>query len=179
MELDLLNRPDSTSLPARSCAQQTFAPNAASAHTTTTTTTMDHLHAGFQMSMAPPLMNQPPQIFGGYSDHGLSTSQLPPDMLSAHMFADHGMMDDTNEAKRRRIARVSWTGPGATGRVCQCLLMTRDAEPPGLRHVPQEEDQVRRQAPGLHALRQLQDGVHLHPGREEEESAQGVGLLAT
>ncbi|KAK2067922.1 hypothetical protein P8C59_001621 [Phyllachora maydis] len=67
---------------------------------------MDHLHAGFQMSMAPPLMNQPPQIFGGYSDHGLSTSQLPPDMLSAHMFADHGMMDDTNEAKRRRIARA-------------------------------------------------------------------------
>ena len=32
-------------------------------------------------------------------------AQLPPE-LTAQMFADHGLLDDTNEAKRRRIARV-------------------------------------------------------------------------
>lgn len=68
---------------------------------------MDHM--GFQMhGMAPPpLMNQPPQIFGGYSTDGLpNVSQMPPD-LAAHMFPDaHLLMEDTNEAKRRRIARV-------------------------------------------------------------------------
>ncbi|KZZ96535.1 Transcription factor [Moelleriella libera RCEF 2490] len=68
---------------------------------------MDHM--GFQMhGMAPPpLMNQPPQIFGGYSTDGLpNVSQMPPD-LAAHMFPDaHLLMEDTNEAKRRRIARA-------------------------------------------------------------------------
>lgn len=66
---------------------------------------MDHLHGGFQMPMAPPvLLNQPPQIFGGYP--GPDGMQMHPD-LAAQMFADHGLLDDTNEAKRRRIARVS------------------------------------------------------------------------
>jgi hypothetical protein len=70
---------------------------------------MDHnMHAGFQMPIQPPpLMNPPPQIFGGYSEHGLSMSQLPPDLIAAQMFGDHGLLEDTNEAKRRRIARVS------------------------------------------------------------------------
>ncbi|KAL2266496.1 hypothetical protein VTJ83DRAFT_5848 [Remersonia thermophila] len=72
---------------------------------------MDHpMHSGFQMPIPPPpLMNPPPQIFGGYSDHphGLSAMpQLPPDLLAAQMFADHGLLEDTNEAKRRRIARA-------------------------------------------------------------------------
>ena len=65
---------------------------------------MDHM--GFQMSgMAPPpLMNQPPQIFGAYGPDGLP--QMPPD-LASHIFPDsHLLMEDTNEAKRRRIARV-------------------------------------------------------------------------
>lgn len=54
----------------------------------------------------PPLMNQPPQIFGD-SYHGLPIQHLPPE-LTAQMFGDPGaLLDDANEAKRRRIARVS------------------------------------------------------------------------
>ena len=71
---------------------------------------MDHLHAGFQMpgvAAPPPLMNQPPQIFGGYHEPGMQLHQLPPE-LTAQMFGDPGtFLDDANEAKRRRIARVS------------------------------------------------------------------------
>jgi hypothetical protein len=71
---------------------------------------MDHVRmdAPFQMpGMAPPpLMNPPPQIFGGYTPDGLPLQHLPPE-LAAQMFSDHGLMDDTSEAKRRRIARVS------------------------------------------------------------------------
>ncbi|KAK4127374.1 hypothetical protein N657DRAFT_566444 [Parathielavia appendiculata] len=51
-------------------------------------------------------MNPPPQIFGGYSEHGLPIQQLPPDLMAAQMFGDHGLLEDTNEAKRRRIARA-------------------------------------------------------------------------
>ena len=70
---------------------------------------MDHMHSGFQMPMAaPPLMNPPPQIFGGYPEHGMQMHQLPPDLSVAQMFGDHGLLDDSNEAKRRRIARVSF-----------------------------------------------------------------------
>jgi len=72
---------------------------------------MDHIHPGFQMPIQPPsLMNPPPQIFGGYAEHqhhGMPMSQLPPDLMAAQMFGDHGLLEDTNEAKRRRIARVS------------------------------------------------------------------------
>lgn len=66
--------------------------------------------AGFQMpamGQPPPLMNQPPQIFGADSYHGLPMQHLPPE-LTAQMFGDPGaLLDDANEAKRRRIARVS------------------------------------------------------------------------
>lgn len=55
-------------------------------------------------------MNPPPQIFGGYSEHGIQMPQLPPELITAQMFGDQGLLDDTNEAKRRRIARVSWRG---------------------------------------------------------------------
>lgn len=69
---------------------------------------MDHMHGGFQMPMtAPPLMNQPPQIFGGYTEHGMPMHQLGPDLGVGQMFGDHGLLDDSQEAKRRRIARVS------------------------------------------------------------------------
>ncbi|EJT77502.1 fungal specific transcription factor domain-containing protein [Gaeumannomyces tritici R3-111a-1] len=61
---------------------------------------------GFQMPQmhgAPPLINPPPQIFGGYDGMPM---QLPPDM-TAHMFGDpNTLLDDANEAKRRRIARA-------------------------------------------------------------------------
>lgn len=68
---------------------------------------MDHMNFQMPGMGPPPLMNQPPQIFGGYGSDGLpNVPQMPPD-LAAHMFPDaHLLMEDTNEAKRRRIARV-------------------------------------------------------------------------
>ncbi|KAM0484690.1 hypothetical protein ACHAP7_003252 [Fusarium lateritium] len=62
---------------------------------------MDHM--GFQVpGMVPPVMNQPPQVFGGYD--GLP--QLPPE-IAAQMFSDSAMMlEDANDPKRRRIARA-------------------------------------------------------------------------
>lgn len=67
---------------------------------------MDHM--AFPMpAMAPPLLNQPPQIFGAYTPDGIPMQHLPPE-IAAQMFADpNGLLDDANEAKRRRIARVS------------------------------------------------------------------------
>jgi hypothetical protein len=66
---------------------------------------MDHM--AFQMSgMPPPMMNQPPQIFGAYTADGMPVPHLPPE-LAAQMFSDPTLLDDANEAKRRRIARVS------------------------------------------------------------------------
>jgi hypothetical protein len=44
-----------------------------------------------------------------------------------------------------------------------------------VRHVPEEEDQVRWQDAVMHPLPELQDGMHLHPSREEEAAAEGVG----
>lgn len=71
-------------------------------------------YTDFQMpDMAPPpLMNQPPQVFGGYNGDGLpNVPQMPPD-LAAHMFPDtQFLMEDTFEAKRRRIAKVSLRVP--------------------------------------------------------------------
>ncbi|OLN85001.1 putative transcriptional regulatory protein C530.05-like protein 6 [Colletotrichum chlorophyti] len=68
---------------------------------------MDHM--GFQiphMGGPPPMMNQPPQIFGAYTPDGLPVQHMPPD-LAAHMFGDPStLLDDANEAKRRRIARA-------------------------------------------------------------------------
>lgn len=61
----------------------------------------------FQMPplVAPQLTNQPPQIFGSYLADGLP--QLTPDM-AAQLFPDSSMLlDDSLDAKRRRIARVS------------------------------------------------------------------------
>jgi hypothetical protein len=65
-----------------------------------------HDHNGFQMPQmaAPPLMNTPPQIFGAYTAHGLPNMDLPD--LSQPIFGDGSLMDESIEAKRRRIARV-------------------------------------------------------------------------
>lgn len=61
----------------------------------------------FQMPnlVPPPLTNQPPQIFGSYMADGLPN--LPPDM-AGQIFSDPNLLlEDPNDAKRRRIARVS------------------------------------------------------------------------
>ncbi|KAL7959682.1 fungal-specific transcription factor domain-containing protein [Trichoderma compactum] len=63
----------------------------------------------FQMPglVQPPLTSQPPQIFGSYLSDGLTNlQQLPPDM-TAQMFSDPNLLlDDSQDAKRRRIARA-------------------------------------------------------------------------
>lgn len=53
--------------------------------------------------MAPPIMNHPPpQVFGSYD----GIPQLHPE-IAAQMFNDSAMMlEDANDPKRRRIARV-------------------------------------------------------------------------
>ena len=72
---------------------------------------MDPLHhdnIGFQMPnmVAPPLMNPPPQLFGAYNTDGLPLAVDLSDMS----FGDGSLLDDSNEAKRRRIARVGYIG---------------------------------------------------------------------
>ncbi|GAW24654.1 hypothetical protein ANO14919_142450 [Xylariales sp. No.14919] len=52
----------------------------------------------------PPLMNQPPPIFGAYSHDGLPV--LPPELAAQMGFDPSSLLDDVNEAKRRRIARA-------------------------------------------------------------------------
>jgi hypothetical protein len=64
-----------------------------------------HDNNGFQMPQAPPLMNPPPQIFGNYSADGLPMTANLPDMTGP-LFSDGTLLDESNEAKRRRIARV-------------------------------------------------------------------------
>ncbi|KAI0166901.1 N-terminal binuclear Zn cluster-containing protein [Hypoxylon sp. FL1284] len=70
---------------------------------------MDHIRVdpgGFQIPGMPPpqLMNQPPQIFGGYSHDGMPV--LPPELAAQMAFDPSALLDDANEAKRRRIARA-------------------------------------------------------------------------
>jgi hypothetical protein len=68
---------------------------------------MDHISFQMPDMGPPPILNQPPQIFGGYGPDGLPNVPQMPSDLAAHMFADaHLLMEDTNDAKRRRIARV-------------------------------------------------------------------------
>lgn len=51
------------------------------------------------------MMNAPPQMFGGYSNDGLPMSM--PDLSQGQLYGDGSLMDTSEEAKRRRIARVS------------------------------------------------------------------------
>ncbi|KXJ92683.1 fungal-specific transcription factor domain-containing protein [Microdochium bolleyi] len=67
---------------------------------------MDPMNAGsFHIpGMAPPpLINQPPQIFGGYGHDGMPL--MPPD-IAAQLGFDPSLFDDVNDPKRRRIARA-------------------------------------------------------------------------
>ena len=64
-----------------------------------------HSRNGYQLPQAPPMMNPPPQIFGNYPHDGMSMAASLPDMTGS-MFTDGTLLDDSNEAKRRRIARV-------------------------------------------------------------------------
>ncbi|CZT50259.1 related to transcriptional activator Mut3p [Rhynchosporium secalis] len=65
-------------------------------------------HNGYQMpqqmAAPPPMMNPPPQMYTGYHD------ALPPNMnmgdMSQQYMGDAGLMDESLEAKRRRIARA-------------------------------------------------------------------------
>jgi hypothetical protein len=52
-------------------------------------------------------MNPPPQIFGAYGNDGMP---MPPNMgdISQAIFGDGTLLDESNEAKRRRIARVKY-----------------------------------------------------------------------
>jgi hypothetical protein len=45
-----------------------------------------------------------------------------------------------------------------------------------MRYVPEEEDQVRWQDAFVYTLPELQDGVYLHTGREEEAAAERVRI---
>ncbi|KAI9049455.1 hypothetical protein LZ554_006487 [Drepanopeziza brunnea f. sp. 'monogermtubi'] len=60
---------------------------------------------GMPQMATPPIMNPPPQIFGGYSHDGLPSNMSLPD-LSQPYLGDGGLMDESIEAKRRRIARA-------------------------------------------------------------------------
>jgi len=113
----------------------------------------------------PPLLNQPPQIFGGYGHDAMP--MLPPD-IAAQLGFDPSLFDDVNDPKRRRIARVS---PQDQASGSHSKPLTAKA---GLRHVPQEEDQVRRQDAFLHALHQLQNRMCLYASREEADASERV-----
>lgn len=56
----------------------------------------------------PTIMNQPPQIFGSYNADGSPTTPaLPGPVFTEDQLS--GNIDDSNDAKRRRIARVCLT----------------------------------------------------------------------
>lgn len=79
---------------------------------------MDHLRVdpgGFQMPGMPPpqLTNQPPPIFGNYMHDGMPV--MHPDLQMA--FDPSSLMGDDSEAKRRRIARVSFLVRSFRGRL--------------------------------------------------------------
>lgn len=71
---------------------------------------MDSMHHDNNVFMpqisAPPLMNPPPQIFGAYDAAGLPITSIPD--LTGPLFGDGTLLDESNEAKRRRIARVGF-----------------------------------------------------------------------
>ncbi len=58
---------------------------------------------------APPMLARPPQLFSTAYDR-LPPIHMSADMGAAHMYGGdpNAYMDEANEAKRRRIARVSW-----------------------------------------------------------------------
>lgn len=84
----------------------------------------------------PGVVNQPPQIFGGFNPDG---SPVPP-ALPGPIFQDHGDLGsaDDNDPKRRRIARVGED-------IWICVLdwaKLADRGNPGMRHVSEEKNQM-------------------------------------
>lgn len=59
------------------------------------------------MPQPPQVYNPPPQIFGGYAPDGLPNMSMPD--LGQNLFPDATLMDESIEAKRRRIARVGFS----------------------------------------------------------------------
>jgi hypothetical protein len=92
-------------------------------------------------------MHHPPQVFGAYGPDG---SPLPP-QLSDPIFSFDHMEPGAGEpdAKRQRIARVGYADTFCSPNGAVLTLCNFGA---GLRHVPEEEDQVRRKVAGLLAL---------------------------
>ena len=99
---------------------------------------------GFDMPM---LMGQQPQLFGAYSQDSSGVSSI----LPGPVFQDDGLMggnDDSNDAKRRRIARVC-----ASSRPIRCDSSRGFYI--GMRHVSTEEDKMRWQNAEMLPLHQL------------------------
>lgn len=82
----------------------------------------------------PPVINPPPRIFGGVDPNGSPSS---PNFRGGPFFADDqgGSLDESSEAKRRRIARVRNLNPYPDHPEV-------DHGTTGLRHVPKKEDQM-------------------------------------
>ena len=122
---------------------------------------MDHRLAGFQIpAMAqPPLMNQPPQIFGAHAYDSLQMQHLSPD-LTAQMFGDPSiLLDDANEAKRRRIARVSSV--------------------PRLRHPPPQNPVPEPAAPAMATTRTVQHNIrHMDGWMDTQNMGPEADILA-
>jgi hypothetical protein len=111
------------------------------------------------------------RAFSTFSNEGAPSF---PQNISSNMFSTDDMAmlgfddgGDQGDPKRRRIARVCcWTPTPFRGRITDSFQ--------GVRYVPEEENKVRWQDAGLLTLPELQDGMYLHPGREEEKSSKRV-----
>jgi ribosomal protein L29 len=103
---------------------------------------------GMGFDMKSMMMNQQSQLYGNYSNDGQVAG-----MSGGSMYDDSalGAGEETNDAKRRRIARVR-----TTHSLYMCISHVNKASwAIGLRHVPEEEDQVRRQDAQVLTLHQL------------------------
>lgn len=119
---------------------------------------------GFDMPQFNPQQTQ--QIYGSYN---MDSSQLTPNLSGGTAFgeANDAASVDDNDPKRRRIARVR----GDTSTFVRLLIAHA-----GLRYVPEEKDQMRRQDAEMLTLPKLQNRMCFHSSREEEESSQRVLL---
>jgi len=80
----------------------------------------------------PPIMNPPPQIFGGYGQDSPHSATFPTSFLQDDL---DGFGDDSNDPKRRRIARVPYA-------LVACRVPLADDFLSGMRYVSKKEDQV-------------------------------------
>ena len=112
-----------------------------------------HHHDSFNI---PPLTNPPPQYFGG-NDNNDSPTVPNFDFADGDGQDNDGGHDESNDAKRRRIARVCTCPPP----IPWLMALTMVA---GVRYVPKEEDKVRREDASMLPLSQLQNRMHFHSG---------------